>query len=416
MLLLLLSVGKLKDNKKTALRSGFLLFMSSKKDRNHWSPNTLLNHPVEIKLEEGNKPLIQPIYHSAKFTFSDSIPYWDQFVYGRISNPGLRRLELTLSEFQGREDSIVVSSGIAALTGTFLGLLKANDHVVTFRETYKPSRVFIKEIIKRFNIESLVLNLGDFDELEKVIIKNKTKLIHFESPTNPNLEIADIDKILELAKKYNVLVSMDGTFSGLHQHKNYDVDIMIQSLTKFGNGHGDVIAGVISGKKDVIKTIREMTLYLGAHLDPQAVYLIERGLKTYMLRYERQTKTAEVVADYLSKHPKVKIVRYPGLETHGNHTLAKKQMKDMGGIIAFEISPDVSESADKFCHKLNLIQIAASLGSTESIICPTETFFGLDLPEGDRREMGINKYSLRLSVGLEDAKDLIEDLNQALTL
>jgi cystathionine beta-lyase/cystathionine gamma-synthase len=388
--------------------------MSLKKERSHWSVNTLLNHPIEVPLEDGNRPLIQPIYNSAKFTLSDSIPYWDQFVYGRVSNPGLRRLELSLAEFQGRDDCIVVSSGIAALSGVFMGLLKSGDHMITFRDLYKPGRVFIKDYLSRYGIESSVIKLGDYQVLEKAIIVGKTKLIHFESPSNPNLEIVDIEKVLEIAKRNHVLVSMDGTFAGLHQHKKFDVDIMIQSLTKFGNGHGDVIAGAISGKKEIIKVIREMTLYLGAHLDPQAVYLIERGLKTYMLRYERQTKTACEVAHYLSNHPKVKVVRYPGLKDHKNHALALKQMDDMGAVISFEINPEVAPSADKFCHKLNLIQIAASLGATESIICPTQTFFGLDLSIVDREEMGINPYSLRLSIGLEDTRDIIHDLENAL--
>ncbi len=388
--------------------------MTIKKHRNSWSVSTKLNHPVEVPLVDGNKPLIQPIYHSAKFTMSDSIPYWDQFVYGRISNPGLRRLELTLAEFQGREDCIVVSSGIAALTGVFLGLLKSGDHMITFRDLYKPGRVFIKDYLSRFGIESSILKLGDYKELEKAIIPGKTKLIHFESPTNPNLEIVDIKKVLEIAKRNNVLVSMDGTFAGLHQHKKFDVDIMIQSLTKFGNGHGDVIAGAISGRKDLIKIIREMTLYLGAHLDPQAVYLIERGLKTYMLRYERQTKSAQEIAIFLSNHPKVKIVRYPGLLENKWHELASTQMEDMGAVISFEIKSEVAQSADKFCHKLNLIQIAASFGATETIICPTETFFGVDLSKEEKEEMGINKFSLRISIGLEDPVDLTNDLNEAL--
>ena len=189
---------------------------------------------------------------------------------------------------------------------------------------------------------------------------------------------------------------------------------MIQSLTKFGNGHGDVIAGAISGRKDLIKIIREMTLYLGAHLDPQALYLIERGLKTYMLRYERQTKSAQEIAIFLSKHPKVKIVRYPGLLENKWHELASTQMEDMGAVISFEIKSEVAQSADKFCHKLNLIQIAASLGATETIICPTETFFGVDLSKEEKEEMGINKFSLRISIGLEDPVDLTNDLNEAL--
>ena len=384
--------------------------------RSEWAKETKLNHPVQIDLQEGNRPLIQPVYHSAKFALSDQSSYWDQFVYGRISNPTTRQLEFTLAEMQERQDCIVLSSGISAVTGTFLGLLNAGDHIITFRELYKPTRLFIQDILKRLNITHTILCLSDLDRLESSIIKDRTKLIHFESPSNPNLEIADISRILEIAHSHNVLVSMDGTFAGLHQHTSFPVDIMIHSLTKFGNGHGDVIAGSIAGNIDIIKRIRETTSYLGAHLDPQAAYLIQRGLKTYHLRYERQVASAFKVAKFLETHPHIKIVRYPGLEMHHNHQLAKKQMQDMGAIVSFEVDHELFKNADEFCHRLKLIQFAASLGSTESIICPSLPFFGTDLSLSDREEMGINPYSVRLSVGLENPEDLIRDLEEALTV
>ncbi len=383
-------------------------------DRKKWSTNTKLNHPVEVNLLEGNRPLLQPIYHSSKFSPSENFPYWDQYIYTRVANPTTRQLELTLAEIQTKEDCLVLSSGVAAITGTFLALLKAGDHIISFRESYKPARVYIKEILPRYGIENTILTLSDLSDLEDHIKASKTKLIHFESPTNPNLQIADINRIIEIAKKHGVLVSMDGTFAGLHQHTDFDVDIMIHSLTKFGNGHGDVIAGSIAGSKALIKTIREMCIYLGATLDPQASYLIERGLKTYMLRYERQSKTAGSLASFLESHPKVKRVRYPGLPSHENYELAKKQMKDMGAVIAFEVDGSVASSAQEFCHKLNLIQLTASIGSTESIICPTDIFFGQDLSASDKLAVGINSFTVRLSVGLEDLEDLKNDLNQAL--
>lgn len=383
-------------------------------ERDNWNINTRLNHPQDISLLDGNKPLVGAIYQSVKYAPSDKYPFSDQFIYSRGSNPTTRRLEIALAEIQNKEDCIVTSSGIAALTGTFLSLLAAGDHVITFRELYKPSRLFIKNILSRYQIEHTLLSLLRMDELESAIRPGKTKLIHFESPTNPNLDIADIEKITTIARKHGVLVSMDGTFAGLHQHNQYDIDIMIHSLTKFGNGHGDVMAGSISGSKALIKTIREMTIYLGATPDPHSSYLVERGLKTYMLRYERQTKTAAKIADFLIEHPKVKCVRYPGLKNHRGHELAKKQMQDMGAVIAFEIDPEVATSADKFCHMLKLIQLTASIGSTESIICPSHTFFGQELSSEDKNQIGLNNYSLRLSIGLEDPKDLIEDLKVAL--
>lgn len=376
--------------------------------RQQWDINTKLNHPFEIKLHERNKPLIQPIYHSVKYTPAENVPASEQFFYSRAGNPTVRRLELALAEIQKREDCVVVASGIGALTGTFLSLLKANDHIISFRELYKPARCYIRDFLPRYQIEHTFLSVRELDKLEETIVPGKTKLIHFESPSNPNLEIADIEKIISIAHKHGVLVSMDGTFAGLHQHTQYDVDIMIHSLTKFGNGHGDVIAGCISGKANVMKSVREMSMYIGAALDPQAAYLIERGLKTYMLRYTHQTETAAKLVQFLSQHSKVKWVRYPESE------LAKKQMKDMGSTIAFEIDPSVAPSAEKFCYKLKLIQLAGSLGSTESVICPTQNFFGLDLTEEERKSMSLTPYSLRLSVGLEGYEDLARDLKEAL--
>ena len=216
-----------------------------------------------------------------------------------------------------------------------------------------------------------------------------------------------------IARKHHVLVSMDGTFAGLHQHINHDIDVMIHSLTKFGNGHGDVLAGSIAGKKHLIQKIRSMTINLGASLDPHGAYLVERGLKTYLLRMERHVKNATKVADFLNSHPKIEKVFYPGLPSHSGHELAKKQMTDMGSVVSFVLNSSLGFTADQYAHKLKLIQFAVSLGATESIICPTHYFFGDDLSEKDKFQMGIGPYSLRLSVGLEDVEDLLEDLDQA---
>jgi cystathionine beta-lyase/cystathionine gamma-synthase len=379
-------------------------------DPDSWAPETQLVHPVKVPLPVGNEPLVAPVYHSAKFSPSEGLSPSEQFVYGRVSNPTTRQLELTLARLQRREDCIVVGSGIAALTGTFLGLLSAGDHVITFRELYKPARQFIREQLPRFGVEHSVLPLDRLDLLAATIRAKRTKLIHFESPTNPNLNVADIPRLTEIAREHGVLVSMDGTFAGLHQHFDGAADVMIQSLTKFGNGHGDVIAGSIAGPRELVGRIRTTTQYLGAHLDPQAAYLIQRGLKTYHLRYQRQSETAGVVARYLEGHPGVARVRYPGLPSHPQHDRSRAQLLDFGAVVAFELAARGGVTAETFCHRLSLIQLAASIGSTESIICPTLAFFGADLAPAELTEMGLNAYSLRLSVGLEDPADLIADL------
>ena len=380
----------------------------------NWKINTRLNHPKRVTPAPSNLPLLAPIYQSVKFVVSEEMTYGNQFIYSRISNPTLRQLEMSLADIQNKEDCIVLASGIAAISGTLLGLLKKGDHIITFRELYKPGRIFIRDMLPNFGIEASIVKLTDLTSLEAAIIPGKTKLIHFESPTNPNLDLADIEKIISIARKQNILVSMDGTFAGLHQHTQFDVDLMIHSLTKYGNGHGDVLAGSIAGKKTLIAQIRQMTIMLGATLDPQAANLIERGLKTYMLRYERHAKNAVKVAEYLNAHPKIKKVYFPGLKDHKGYELALKQMTDMGAVVSFVLDESAGMTSEKFAHKLKLIQFAVSLGATESIICPTHLFFGDDLGAQDKADMGISPYSLRLSVGLEDAEDIIEDLKSAL--
>jgi cystathionine beta-lyase/cystathionine gamma-synthase len=380
-----------------------------------WGPNTKLNHPPSVELPPGNEPLLNPIYHSSKFSLGKEAPYWDQYVYSRISNPTVDQLQKTLAEAMNREECIVFGSGIAAITNTFLSLLKSGDHIIGFRESYRPTRVFIRDTLPSFGISSTILKLNDFSSLRKAIQPGITKIIHFESPTNPNLQLADIQEIIKIAKDNNILVSMDGTFAGIHQHNHFDLDLTIHSLTKYANGHGDVIAGAVACKKELMVEIKKISNLLGAALDPQAANLVLRGLKTYHLRFNKQCESAKVVADFLNQHPKVNRTYYPGLESCQQLSLVNRQMKDSGAIISFELKEGDLKATD-FCHQLKLISFAVSLGSTESIICPTLKFFGEDLSLEDRSEMGINDFSIRLSIGIEDVNDIINDLKQVLEL
>lgn len=381
-------------------------------DRSKLHETTKTTHLPEVSIPQGNRPILPPIYQTAKFSLAEGIPSSAQFIYTRVSNPTLRELELSLSELQHTEDCIVVGSGMAAITGTIMGLLKTGDHLISFRETYRPARIFFRQLIGRFGMSATVLSLSDLSKVEAAITP-KTKILYFETPTNPHLDIADVRKIVAIAKKHNLITVMDATFGGPHQHRDLGVDVFVQSLTKYVNGHGDVIAGSIAGKKSIVSEIRQMTINLGATLDPHAAWLIQRGLKTFHLRYERAAATAMSVAQYLEKHPKIRKVYYPGLPSHPGHELAKSQMSSMGGIVSFEIDPSAGTAFD-FVHKVNLLQYTASVGSAESLICPTATFFGDDLSEAEAREMGHNSQSLRISVGLEHADDLIADLAQAL--
>jgi cystathionine beta-lyase/cystathionine gamma-synthase len=383
-----------------------------KNDRAQWHESTRITHSPRVEIHPENRPVVPPLYLTGKFSIASGVPMSEQFFYTRVSNPTLRELELTLSEIQKKEETIVFASGVAAISGTLLSLLGQGDHVIIFREMYRPGRILVRDILPRFGITHSVLKLSDIANWEKHIT-DKTKLVYFESPSNPHLQIADIEKIVSIAKKRGVTTLLDGTFAGLHQHREYDIDLVIHSLTKFANGHGDVIAGSVSGKSDLIKTIRQLSITLGATLDPHAAYLISRGLKTYSMRYQRHSQSSMEIASRLLKHPKIKKVYYPGLAHHEGSELAKKQMQDMGGVIAFEVDPSCGDALE-ICHRVKLINFTASVGSIESLLCPTLMFFGDDLPEGDRQEMGLNKYSLRLSVGLEHPDDILQDLFSAL--
>lgn len=387
--------------------------MTKNTQRSSWKRSTRLTHAKQIPLPEKNESIVSPIYQTAKFALAPDLAIPDQFIYTRISNPTLRELEDCLSETMNKEDTIVFASGIAAITSTLLSLLSQDDHILIFREVYKPTRIFVRDILPRFGVKHTILPLSELPRLEEHIQTGKTRLVYFESPTNPNLQIADIKTLTETAKKNNLLTIMDSTFAGIHQHVHYSLDLVIHSLTKFANGHGDVTAGSVSGSKTLIAKIRHLSIFLGATLDPHAAFLILRGLKTYDLRVERQAKSALEIARYLKKHPKIKKVYYPGLEDHPGYEIAKNQMEDFGGIVAFEVDPSLGRAVD-ICKRGQLLKFTASVGSTESLICPSLQFFGDDLPEADRLEMGLHDYSLRLSVGLEDPEDLIGDLEQML--
>ncbi len=370
--------------------------------------STFLNHPPRFTPASNNQPIIAPIYQTAKFVMHDTAPYGEQFLYTRVSNPTLTELEMTLAKMQGVDEGIVFGSGMAAITHTILGLVKTGDHILYFREIYRPTRVFFSQTCSRFGIESTMSPMGDFDQLEKNVRPGKSKILYFESPSNPNLMVAEIKKLRDFADKHKLLLVMDNTLAGPHQHKATGVDLFIHSLTKFANGHGDVVAGAVLGRTELIKKIKPMAITLGATLDPHAAFLIQRGLRTYLLRYEKQTQNAQALATYLRSEKKVKKVYYPDSE------LARSQMKDLGAIVSVELDPAFGMTAQKFSHKVKLIQIAASLGSTETLINPTEIFFADDLSKKDREEMGLNQYSLRISVGLEDIEDIIRDFQNTL--
>jgi cystathionine beta-lyase/cystathionine gamma-synthase len=381
---------------------------------------TRVTHQPDVRLPEGNRSLINPIYRSVKFTYptvADSQTAEAKasgFDYTRDSNPTTRQLERLCAELQDRDDAIVVGTGMAAIWLALLGNLKAGDRLVIFVESYRPTRVAARKFLPRYGIAFDMVSLHDRPALEAALAKEDTKAILFESPTNPMLQVPDIEAILALAKKHGVTAILDNTFAGLHNHGQFEVDYFVHSLTKFASGHGDVMGGAVIASAEKLRALKPLAVNMGATLDPGAAYAILRGLRTYYLRYERHCRNALALAEYLTTRSEVAEVYYPGLESHPDHALAARQMHDFGGVLAFSLKGAGRDETWAFIDALELYVTASSLGSTDSLAAPVELYFGSDLSEAERAQAQIDPSTVRLAVGIEHIDDLIADVAQAL--
>jgi len=383
-------------------------------------PRTRVVHPPEVRVPPDNRPLVAPVYQSVKFSFDDvgeTRRLWagqrEGYYYSRVSNPTLRQLEETLCELQGRDACLVTGSGVAAIAVALLGLLRAGDHVVYFAELYGPTRALLAKLLGRYGVSGTMLSIDDLEGLERVLRSTPTRLVAFESPTNPVVKVADLGRITALARAHGALTLLDNTLAGLHNHGGYDVDEFVHSLTKFASGHGDVMGGAVIARRELVDGMREDAVNLGPTLDPHAAFLILRGLRTYFLRWDVQCANALRVAGFLASRPEVARVRYPGLPGDPGHALAASQMDAFGAVVAFDLAGGL-ESGTRFAEALELFSIAASLGSTESLVVPP----AMQQPRGMSAEQaawtGVGPGTVRLSVGIEDADDLVDDLRQAL--
>jgi cystathionine beta-lyase/cystathionine gamma-synthase len=381
---------------------------------------TRVNHPPAVQVPDGNRPVVAPIYQTVKFEFDtvdDTLHALSGekpgFFYLRSSNPTTRALELTLAELQDRDDCLVCASGVGAIAQTLLALTNQGDHVLCFLESYGPTRYLIRRTLARFGVSHSMLSIADLDGIARTLATQPTRLVIFESPTNPINRIADIAAITRLAQAHGALTVLDNTFAGMHQHGQYQVDFYLHSLTKFASGHGDVMGGAVIAKAALIGALRADFSTLGGVLDPHAAFLIQRGLKTYFARYRTQSASAQRIAEFLSSHAAVERTHYPGLPAHPDHRLAREQMSDFGAVVSFDLRAG-AHSARRFAEALQLFAMAASLGATDSLVMPAQLLRSRDLSEQQQRQSGIAAGTVRLSIGLEDVDDLIEDLQQAL--
>jgi len=382
--------------------------------------STLVNHPPIVQVPADNRPVVAPIHQTVKFEFETVDETLRSlrgdragFFYLRSSNPTTRQLELTLAQLQGREDCVVCASGVGAIAQTLLSLTKAGDHVLCFIETYGPTRQIIRRTLAKFGVNHTMLSIEDLAGIERVLSSRPTRLIMFESPTNPVNKIADIVAIARLARSHGALTVMDNTFAGVHQHGQYEIDIYLHSLTKFVSGHGDVMGGAAIASAGIIRALRPDFTLLGGVLDPHAAFLLQRGLKTYFVRYRAQSESAAKIAAFLSAHPAVERTHYPGLLGAASNALARAQMTEYGAVVSFDLRSGAA-GGRCFAENLKLFSMAASLGATESLVMPPQLLGSHDLNDELQAISGVGAGTVRLSIGLEDIDDLLEDLGQAL--
>lgn len=365
--------------------------------------------------------LTTPIVQTSTYWFRDTqelIDYqegrYSSFEYGRYGNPTVRAAEEKLRALEGAEACLISASGMNSITTLLLTLLPRNGSIVTTRDCYRRTRQFIGTVLPKLGIETTVIDPADTAALEEALETEPT-LFFSESPTNPYLRVVDIPRVAELCHAKGALVVIDSTFASPvnQQALSLGADIVLHSGTKYLAGHNDVMAGVLLGNEDRIAPIRELHGIMGGVIDPHAAYLLLRGLKTLALRVERANRNAESLASFLEHHHAVERVHYPGLRSHPDHEVAVAQMSGFGGVVSFQIRGNL-ESASKFIDALRIPYIAPSLGGTESLVEQPTVISYWDQSAEERAKLGIKDNLIRYACGIEDAEDLLADIEQAL--
>lgn len=384
-------------------------------------PSTLAVHAGE----ERQKPLhslTDPIVCAATYSFANTqavIDYieqkQDRGEYGRYGNAGEKVVERKLAALEGGQEAVVYSSGMAAIVGLFMAKLNAGDEVVFFDECYHRSREFCAKHLSRFGVVTRQVKACDYDAMGAAITP-KTRLLVSESPTNPHLSCVDLARFAELGRKRGVETLIDATLGTPYnfQPLSYGIDYVLHSATKYLGGHNDLLAGVIIGAADKLEPVRKLRGIMGAINSAHNMYLLERGLKTFELRMQRHNANGQAVAEFLSSHPRVERVYYPGLKSHPYHEVAKQQMRGFGGLVTFLVKGADWRQTAKVVDATKIFRIAPSLGGVESLIEQPLVMSYYEVSPEDRQRFGIPDHMIRISCGIENAEDLIEDLRQAL--
>jgi len=363
-----------------------------------------------------------PIYQTSTFSFKSAQDGADcfagrskGFIYTRIGNPTIRALEQAVAELEGGFDGIATSSGMGAVNSMYFALLGASSHIVSSGAVYGPARGILEQDYSRFGVEATFVNTSDTEAITRAIRPN-TKVLYIETPANPTMEITDLEACSKIAKEHNLLLVVDNTFSSPYLQRPLELgaDVVLHSVTKFINGHADIVGGILVAKQEEIyKKIRHSMVYLGCNMDPTQAFMVIRGLKTLAIRIERAQENARKVAAFLQAHPKVAWIKYPGLTTHPQYELAMKQMKGPGSMISFGLRGGY-EAGSKLMDHVKLALLAVSLGGVETLIQHPASMTHAAVSHEGKLAAGITDDLVRFSVGIEDAEDIIRDLEQAL--
>jgi len=364
---------------------------------------------------------VNPIYQTSTFQF-ESADHGAKcfsgeekgYIYTRIGNPTIGELEEAVAALEGGYGGVATSSGMAAVNTVYMAYLGAGKHLVAHNSLYGPSRAIMESLYPRFGVQSTFIDATDPQHIRDAI-RPETTLIFLETPANPTIGITDIEAIAAIAREHNIPLCVDNTFCSPYLQKPFELgaDIVLHSMTKFINGHADIVAGMVVAKtREHYDKIRSVMVNMGCNMDPHQAWLTRRGLKTLGIRIDRAQENAIKVAAYLENHPKVEWVLYPGLPSHPQHELAKKQMKGPGAMISFGLKGGLQEGK-LLMNNVKLALLAVSLGGIETLIQHPASMTHSKLSAESKRAAGITDELVRLSVGIENIEDIIGDLDQA---
>lgn len=363
-----------------------------------------------------------PIYQTSTFAFRNAdhgaalfAGNEEGYIYTRIGNPTIGALEAAVAELEGGFGGVATSSGMGAVCTVYLALLNAGDHMVSTASVYGPSRGLMEKDFSRFGVQSTYVDTCDLEQVKQALRPN-TKLVYLESPANPTMQVTDIAAVAKIAHDHGCLVVVDNSFASPYLQKPLELgaDVVLHSVTKFINGHADVVGGVIvANHPDIYQRLRKAMINSGCNMDPHQAFLVIRGLKTLGIRIERAQANAMQIACWLEQQPEISRVRYIGLKSHPQHQLAARQMKGFGSMISFELKGGMDAGRILMDH-VRLATLAVSLGGVETLIEHPASMTHASLSPAARREAGFSDGLVRYSVGIEDVEDLIADLRQAL--